>query len=663
MRSLLHALAILALSGASPIFGQWDSIPFVAANPVFDEGFLVAHENADGVNAFSSASRKWSLVAGPSAGIVGTGDWTMLVRDGFGTYIGYSARRNSSAVITIPALAYFAVEDDVILLVEANPPRAHGYSAVTNTWSTIPLTSVPPVSDVATSRFVIGLRDNLTYWGFGARKASWTPLPVASRGSAPIADGNVVLVDLLDPFSGTGTPDMAAFSGVRNNWAISPPYFFPNGSLLDHNVAYTRVPAGGGFVGCAYSAYNGGWVTSGTPHGLGVSEKLTDNVVRIDDPDPTKRFEACGALPQTWSLLPGNLVDIVLDEDYTVVQDGGVTAMFAFSGLCKNMWVPMPLTFGVPAVSPSSPDHMASLIEGTVLHVFAPETSVWAAPFPIPSSAVLTIEDTVTDVRIAGAPYDGIAGRWNLHTPGPIAGGPAYTTISAGSVIAHQQTAGAGAGDVTIFDERCDDWPAAFSAGVGSILSADRNLVVANPVAGGLLWGYSVQRGDWTTPGPIPMPLAVPPTLDENVAWLVDGAGELWGFGTPNEGNVYYPWPNGTEYNTSGPIPGTTISSGPFGYSILGIPGTTGGFGLVSPFKVHPGVVTAPILGLACLDLTTYVSMGFFGITDADCLREKLPTTSSSFGGCIQFWLQPLIYDFFALTFRWGHRCDPAWFF
>src|SRR5690606_13426671 len=97
-------------------------------------------------------------------------------------------------------------------------------------------------------------------------------------------------------------------------------------------------------------------------------------------------------------------------------------------------------------------------------------------------------------------------------------------------------------------------WNTPLALGTPHVMTPGRNLVVFTPSAGalaGAVQAYSVQRGDAISPGALPMPLAVGPVAEENVAMLVDGGGALWAYGSANDGHTYYQWPNGTEYHIS----------------------------------------------------------------------------------------------------------------
>ncbi|MFT5284220.1 MAG: hypothetical protein ACI8TQ_000376 [Planctomycetota bacterium] len=664
----LPAVALTFLTSTTS--AQWDDIPHVAGSPVFEDGFIVIHENGSGINAFSAAAQKWSTVSPPGSSLLGFGDWTMLTDEpASGTFRGYSARRNASATILQFNPIMTVVDDDVILVINSGPGGiiAHGYSAVRNVWTSMPLTTIPTAADVAVSRFVIGIRDNDRYHGFAARSATWDSISVPNGGDVPIADGNTVLVNLFDVVGGSGIPRMGAFSGVKGVWSLSPFYEFPPAPQLDHNVAYVRVRSTtpGMFSGSSYSAYDAAWVTSPVLHfATTVTETLTDNVVQIEDTNPAIRYEAFGARPATWSLLAGNFASIVQDEDYTIVRRNSNAEIFGFSGVCGGTWVPEPTPSGALSIPVGTPDHMISLLEGPSLHTFRPAMNTWDPVVVTPASAVITGEDCLTDIRDAG--IRGNAGRWPGWVGGPALPAAPFATTSAGSVIAHQQLGGGGVGDIYAFDERCDMFVPPFNPGLVTTLTAARNVIVSSStLPGSPVHGYSVQRGDWITPGPIPTPLLVPPTADENVAWLVDGTGRLWGFGSPNVGHVYYAWPNGTEYHVSGAPVGTPAGSPlipTLGYSIKGIPGTTGAFALISPAKVPP-FVFVPFLGFVCIDLASFTNLGFFGVTDPDCLRERIKVVPLPLPTCIQLWMQPVSFNFGSGLYTFEHRCDPVWFF
>ena len=167
----------------------------------------------------------------------------MLTSEPSGVYNGYSSRRNESATIAVSSVLTTLVDDDVIPIVNSTAIGivAHGYSAVQNAWSSIPLLTGPASADIANSRFVIAIRDKNVYHGFAARPGTWSTLTLVDPGDVPAADGNTVLVDLTDPTGTGGIPRMAAFNGIREIWAISPPYSLPPAPLLDHKVASVHV--------------------------------------------------------------------------------------------------------------------------------------------------------------------------------------------------------------------------------------------------------------------------------------------------------------------------------------------------------------------------------------------------------------------------------------
>lgn len=640
---------VLAMAGAAPTSAQWDAIPHDPTNPVLAGGSLLVHDNGSGVHAFSPVARKWTNIAPSGSIILGVGDWCTLVQDAAG-FTAYSSRLNDSAFLPFNTPVFMAVEDDVCLVVDFIPGlghRAHAYSAQYNAWVGTDFSATLALTDIAMSRFVIGVKDGTTLKGFGARTNGWTTTIASTPPTAIFADGNVVVCD--------ATTEMEAFSGVLGGWATSPTVFPLDNLLVDHNVAYVRALDGVDFNGCGYSAYTGTWTTSPTVHPFGTTtEDISDNVVRIESTLVTQKFEAFGARPGNWAQIAGTYIPLALDEDYAVIEFN-FRRLDAFSGLCGGTWV-QETTCG-PSIPLGTPDHIALLEEGPLHHTFRPGENLWEPPQLYFGAPPVNVADAVWDVRDIGGAFEAIPTRWPGPNVGALIPPVLFSTVGDGSYVAHQQLLGAGAGNVYLFDERCDQWPAPFNPGFGATLEADRNALVAHFGTTGAapVWGYSVQRGDWTSPAAA-TPLSVTPTLDENVAWMVDGAGDLWGFGTPNENHVWFDWPNGTEYHVSG-------GNAPYlGLSVQGSPGDLA-FVYVSAAKLNPGLVFPPVIGLLCIDPTFAVGLGPLGVIDADCLIEGRYPLPTLFPTCFQLWFQGLRFDPVTLVLEWAERCEPAWFF
>lgn len=648
IRSVSALLAVLTLSPAAS--AQWDSIPHESANPVTAAGFVVVHENAAGVHAFSSMSRKWTPIAPPGASIEGVGDWCVLTQDSINEFTGYSARMNASSTQLMDDVVATFVDDDVALVVASIPGfgfRCAAYSAQFNTWDIVSLGPGFSLSDIAVSRFVIGLKEGNVVHGFAARVPAWSTTSTVPPIASLVADGNVLVAD--------ATSEITAFSGIRGTWAAAPTPHPIDNLMVDHNVAYLRALNGLDYNACGYSAYNAAWVTSSVLHFFGTAtEAISDNVVRVQSTDPLKAFEAFGARPgAAWDLVTGTIVPLALEEDYTVVEFN-VRRLYGFSGVCGGTWQ-SETTCG-PSIPLGTPAHLGVFEEGPLHHFFRPADNTWDPPTLYFSSPPVNVTDATWDVR--QGTFQAHASRWSGLSTGPAVPPDPFAVTSGGSFIAHQQLAGAGVGDVYLYDERCDEWPAPFNPGVGATLVADRNALVAHfgTTAAGPVWGYSVQRADWTSPAAV-TPLTLAPTVEENVAWLVDGAGDLWGFSTPNEGHVWHQWPNGTEYHVSG---GGNL---PFlGYSVVGDP-TVPEFAFTwASLNKIPGLLLPPIAGLFCLDPSPLFTIGPLGFVDASCLvSARLPVGPAP--TCFQVWLQSLLWDSGTGALRWAERCDPGWFF
>lgn len=659
IRILRAAVCALIVSALVP--AQWDALPFDASGPVVAEGFLVVHEKPDGVWAFSAAARHWTRISPAGATILGTGDWVATTQESGGVR-GYSARRNDSALLPVPRPQRVVVDDDVAVVIAGR--TAHAYSAQTNTWVALAMTTAPDQQDIAVSRFVVVIRDDRFYHGFAARTGAWSSFSASVPGEPPLADGNTAVADLFDRSAETGIRHVAAFSGVRGYWTLSPLYFEPYRLRLDHNVAVIGVPVSGPtFRACAYSTYTGAWITSSAQHDQGdFTTRIGDNLVRLEDVRRSPRFEAFGARPgRAWQGHDAG-IDLASDEDVSLLWDPGAQRLVAFGGLRDGTWtVSGPVGgSGFPTVV-GSPDHMALLRSGTgQLHAYVPALNRWVAPFIPLASSSITAEDAVADVfDTRDDTLIGCAARWGGWVRGPSLPGASFLVTPAGSVIAHQEISGPRLGDIHLFDERANAW-STFSVGGPSSIVPGRNLLVTHSgMLPGPVWGYSVQRGDWTSP-PLTPPLRVTPNAEENVAWLVDGADRLWAFGSPGDGHVWTAWPNGTEYLPSDPTPGATLGAR-LATSIQGS-GVTA-LTLLAPRPLFPGLTIPGFAGRLCLDPTTLLPVGLPVVVDADHLAEVFVPITSRLAAGVSLWLQPLMLDPAPGPLRFGTRCDAAWFF
>jgi hypothetical protein len=275
-----------------------------------------------------------------------------------------------------------------------------------------------------------------------------------------------------------------------------------------------------------------------------------------------------------------------------------------------------------------------------------------------PLDAVL-VADAVLEVTGTGVTW-GITTRW-----GNWVASPALSPITAGtgSVIVHQNFGGI----VDSLDERCGQYNPPYALSGPSLMSPGRNLCVFQSnvsTSNSLIEAYSVQRGDYTSPGFLPMPLVVAPIPEENVAALVDNGGNLWAYGSANDGHTYYQWPNCTEYHVS-----KAAAQNPnckpvlFGYGTRSNPGNISflllGTGIQCPPITLPGYCGELWLPLAGIQL--YATLG---LHDPDCMLEYKALIPFGLPQCIQAWLQPITFDVNAGVFCFGcKRADAAWIF
>lgn len=641
----------------------WDAIPYSTLGSFTTEGFLVGYEDPGaGVFAFSASARKWTPVAPAGSTVLGSGDWCLLASDTSGGIVGYSARMNASSTLTlvpgtVPTIV--DVSDDVALVIAPNnlgALTAWGYSAVRNTWSPIALGSSIAVADYAISRFVIGVRDGNRYHGFASRTSDWTTFVGPGPGATMAADGNTLLVDFASPGL---APIVSAFSGVRGCWALAPPLAQGTSPSLDHNVAYVEADIGtpSGYSPSAYSAYRASWVSI-APRPFGATTVLSDNVVLLEHPDPSIRLAAFGAGHGTWATLSGAFAAFYVEEDLATAVDLTSRDVLGFSGLCGGFWALEANPTGAAPLPLLGPDHIGGFDTGTSLHIFLPKDNTWAAPLPKAPFDPVIPADEVVEVITLGATF-AIDTRNGVWMAGPATPSP---PVGTGSVIAHQTPAGV----VDLFDERCGMWNPGYPLFGPSSLVAGRNLVVASPPPTGIVGrveAYSVQRCDWTSPGPIATPLTIGPIAEENVAALVDGGGLLWAYGSANDGHAYFQWPNGTEYHVSGKHADSTCRPTLLGYGTRGTPGNFSylvlGTSLSCPPIVFPGIKGELWMPLGTASL--YATLGFH---DPDCMLDYRTALAAPLPFCIQPWMQPLTFDAATFSLCFGcRRADAFWIF
>lgn len=668
MRRLLSPLAAAALAALAS--AQWDSIPYQELSAVTAEGFLVLHRNADGWNVFSAAAQRWQTIAPASYQVLGTGDWTVVLEGPAGVR-GYSARHNRWAPLpsgVVPGAT--AVGDDVAIVVDiadSDAIEAWGYSAQTNSWSSVGLVSEPVLSDVAVSRFVAGLRDEEIYYGFSARTGQWAAYDAMMLGQNPIAVGNVLVADLRDAFGVGGQPNIAAFSGVHGTWELSPPVD-PGGLLsVDHNVAAVALPAPKGIRACAYSAYGGRWIESSAVHDtFGTTISTGANWVLVQEPLGAVRIEAIGAAPaQNWEALPGSWSVAVDDAaDYVLVERTNNTEIAAFSGLADGAWAP--LAINSIATFETGLQRYAVVRDGfSIFSGFSPAQAAWTVN-PLGQFVFFNHGVAAASYFSSSLPFTGFSGRWGAWTPGPMSDAPATAQIAGGTAVGYQRQSGPSVGTVDMFDERCDQW-VSFDLGGIATFDPGLNVVLAEPhpsLGGDLddVFAYSAQRADWTSPDGevLPVDTTPEPEVEDDVCWFVDSAGQLWAFGAPNRSHYWFQWPSGTEFLVTDPPPGAPSPRAPFSGS--GEPGQIF-FGFVAGANSCPGIEILGINGLLYVNLAFTFQLGQLGAAPPErVVPQFFPINNPLTRGVQTFW-QTYIIDLPTLTGEFGDRMDPGWFF
>ena len=662
MTRVLLSLALLV----APAAAQWASIPYDANEPVHTEGFCVVHQNGTGIHAFSAVTQRWDTLAGSGAELHGVGDFVALVEEN-GVFRAWSARRNdSSDLVEVVEPAETRVEDGLAIVVDRAlaAPKIWAYSAETNEWRDLGLGVEPSSGDLASSRFVACVRSETTFWGFSARTGEWASVDIDKQGADPVADGNVAVVD-FDPGFSPGERVVAAFSGVRGTWDVSPLYRVGSPLLVDHNVAYLEAEAGGDlFSACGFSAYNAKWVTSQEKHptgGQGVD--LADNWVRLSSGDP--RFEAFGARPGgDWTPLVGNWMDLSSTaSDYTMVIDGDGCEVLAFSGLAAATWSSYVVGGGATAVA--GPDRMGFLRDGSdTWAAYSPATHTWATLAP-GASGLDNVGDSTATVFPVGGTFEGYSTRWARWVAGPKPTSLGFSSAEGGAIVALRELFGSDQNRIHVYDERCESWTF-LDPGYAPEMVAGGNvlLVYPTPSAGAQpVHAWSAQTGDWSGPSGVVHPLLeLPaPVVEENVASFVDSGGNVFAFGSPNDGHVWHQWPNGGEYHVSGQS-GAGVPPPTIGWTTRAEPGEHV-FGLISPFN-HPGGLAIPgVGGLLHLDVSTTFHLGLLGLTDPKgTVPARFPLTGALPAG-VPVWWQPLIVSIPTLSARFPDRADASWLY
>ncbi|MEZ5966513.1 MAG: hypothetical protein R3F56_21940 [Planctomycetota bacterium] len=624
---------------------QWTSLPSTPTSEVIDEGFHVTVVGDSEVHVFSAMTRAWrnlgAYVDISNTERVMTGDWTVLIkRPGLNAFTAYSARLDQCADIVVPlAPSHVRVEDDVIFLYGGGVASA--YSAQTNGWDSVPVTSKYAL---VSSRFVVGVigsqqQAGVFTHGFSARYGQWVSYPGGANDTLA-ADGNVLLAK-------PGGPPGAvhAFSGVLGTWSVSPAQHAQSAPVLDHNVAYIRAEstlyAGG--ATCGYSAYSGVWQLDGPAR---PDTLLTANVVLVKTINSDPRvYRAFGARPAVWATLvvPGGVELPVefADEDWVVVADKNAHVLHAFSGLCGGDWFSEAYGGSVTVLSSAGrgADSLALGRDTTgVIHTFSPQHAAWAPPPPV-SGTLLLVGACYSVVETADARY-AYSSRHNVWVAGPPKDpGAVHVWGASSSAFIGLDT---NSRDVVAWHERYGAWLHASLPGAGSpSFAGNRNVVVVDAsslVPAGPVLGFSAQRGDFVAaPAGVGAPIASP-VAEENVAWFRTADNAIHAFGSPADSHTWFQWPLGTEYQV-------TRSAAPPAPVKLMLRGAAGApaFVIIALAPLYPGKPVPGFCGSLLLDPSSLILLPLATIGGNGMLPAPVEIPLPGFPVCAGLWTQGIV--------------------
>lgn len=650
------ALAAILLVCGAPLTAQWGSIPRDPLETVKKGANLIAHKNSSGIQAFSALTQQWITVSPAGSTFLGNGDSYVLTRESPSSLRAWSARTNTSAVLTVgPSISILHGFGEVVLITDQSvvPFVLHAYSAMTNTWTSKVLG--PNVAITSASRFAIGALDGTLYHGFSAYSAQWSTLAVATAGGNPVANDNIVTANLFS--GGVGVRQIAAYSAIRGQWQLSPPYSATIGAnaLTTTNLALMRVelPNPTQYSHAGFSAATGTWVTSSLVHNTAstVSATAYFNIGMVTDNDPNARFEVFRAGTGTWLALTGpNLGNTTGHEDFATISDSATQTLYATSALAGGGWASLTGGYSCNTLG----DHVGLCVAtGPVRYkAYSAATNTFSSstvPTP-PLNAVAGINNAVTGIVGTGpctaAAFSPLSGDW---VSGPvITGTETYQAFTSGALFVTFDNFAPSGYLLHVFDLHRSGWNAPFQLPPNYNFTVGANHVLAWPSTGsGTIYGYSAQRGSWSTLSTAGAFMndgggALAPF--SNVVSFADSNGQLWAFSTMDRLQATQQWPLSREYASAGPGPaGSTLPL--LGFAMHGTPATELGF-VYAAFAVLPSPVAIPgFSGLLDIDPSNAFLLANLGVFDADgVLTAALPMSIPTPGG-LQVWLQALTFD------------------
>lgn len=676
----MHASIRLATTLAVMIGGvaaQWYSLPFNSSQPVTGRRWLVTHSTGNGIAVFSAIAQRWDLLSPAGSTYGEISDAAVVTREGLTQLRGWSAFTNSSATqslsftATFPTPTFFLL--NYVALVDGLPGNQgwlRAYSALTNSWASVQL-SQPQSTPLLLGTNCAVMRDGLNYHAYSPFTGQWSTLIVPVAGGNPIVGSVFAAVDL---HGNSGPFQYAAFSAVRGTWTTSPVYATAGADPVSREDAAAcaikvNIGVANQFRYVAFSPYRAQWVPSSLTHDTAATQNgmAFGNVVRIEDSDPTARYESFSAVTGTWqSLTGGNLTEFGVREDFHIVKQvtsPATSTVFAASALVSGGYQPLPVPDAFPVALQGA--HQCLIYGGAISNLqvwsYSAATNLFTGPVPLAPSSTLSSHDAVCGFVVPSSAPNPHAMAFSLRhgnwRQGPlILPGESWTTAAAGGLLAAIRTAPTGL--VHVFDEHLDAWlpPVAMS---GSAWIPGACLVVNQGATNYV--GYSVQRGTWsavagigTTTGPGNV------NLSPNVTWFTDSTNQIRVFSASPRAQCWQQFPLSSDLAWSGAAPGGATPG-----VDVSARGTTSQYGLLyAAIALAPSPITIPgIGGILDLDPVGAIQVADLGFFDADGVTQARIPTPFVVPSFTSLWFQLATFDFATMQIDMADRASGTTFF
>lgn len=676
--ALLRLVPLLSLF-APLLPAQWASLPKDPAHGVYAGNWFVAHDTGAGVAAFSAIAQVWSTISPAGSSIARLADSCLVVMDSPGTLRGWSAFSNSSATqaSSPPANYTFVSNGDSYAVALDSVPFTQGvlraYSAFTNTWANLSLGVFPSTSLVSAAHVAVQ-HEGLHYHAYSPYTGQWHTLTVPVDGGTPFVGPEYAAVNLRGV---SGPFQYAAFSARRGTWTLSPVYPATGAGQVAHpngNSFAIRADIGSGtsFVYAAFSPITGQWVSSTLQHSAAtvLSTLTSRNVLRIEDSTPAARFEMFGTANGVWQSLTGsNLVEDSVHDDFHMVRDssGSSTTVYVASALVGGGYTSITVPTFFPGVSQGS--HCCIITDGVAsarAYTAATNTFLPAVPQLPFSNASQACSGTVGGFTMQGSAAAGtnaqaFSARWGTWVAGPsILPVDSWSTYASGASLVAVKSTFPGY-EFHVFDEHRNAWNAAVLPGSPAWFTVGQNTVVY-PSGTTTLNAYSAARGTWSSQSGIGTAAnpSGPPTILENLFWLVDANNLIWVFANPDRTQSWAQWPVGGQFPTSGATPGGATPY--FGVSMRG---SSPQFALLyGALGLAPSPLAIPgLAGTLDLDPAGALQLAAPGLFDADGVLEVRIPLPGVVPASTQLWMQLVTVDLFTGQIELAGRATGTRFF